>query len=168
LLNHRISVESQPGKGTVVKLLLRRARPEGQGTTSQPAILDTLRGARVLVIDDEANARDATRGLLVQWGCEVTTAACGDDAVASARAQRPDVVLCDLSLGNSENGVDVVDRIQRECESTVACAFITGESAPERIAKARATGHPIAFKPTTPARLRAILEHLVRSESLHS
>ena len=118
----------------------------------------------VLIVDDEATARDAMRGLLVQWGCEVITAERGDEAVERARAQRPDVVLCDLSLAEQENGVDVVARLRREYASAVACAFVTGESAPERIAEARATGHPIAFKPTTPVRLRAILEHLVHRE----
>jgi hypothetical protein len=66
-----------------------------------------------------------------------------------------------LSLADAESGVDVVARLRGECGSAVAFAFVTGESAPERVAEARATGHPIAFKPTTPVRLRAILEHLV-------
>ena len=116
-----------------------------------------------MIVDDEAPARDAMQGLLAQWGCEVITAEDGDEAVERARAQCPDVVLCDLSLADAESGVDVVARLRGECGSAVACAFVTGESAPERVAEARATGHPIAFKPTTPVRLRAILEHLVHS-----
>ena len=164
LLGHRITVESDLGKGTVVRILVPRAQPQEHAIAPRPVILDSLRGIRVLIVDDEAPARDAMKGLLVQWGCEVITAEGGDEAVECARAQRPDVVLCDLSLGNAENGVNVVARLRRECDSAVACAFVTGESSPERIAEARATGHPIAFKPTTPVRLRAILEHLVHHE----
>ena len=39
--------------------------------------------------------------------------------------------------------------------------FITGESARERIPEAQAVGHPIAFKPTKQAKLRALIEHLL-------
>lgn len=53
--------------------------------------------------------------------------------------------------------------INRACgeELALACAFVTGESSPDRITEARATGHAIAFKPIAPAKLRAILEHLL-------
>lgn len=163
LLDHRIVIESEPGKGTVVRVVMRRAQPQERAIAPETTILDSLRGVRVLVVDDEAPARDGMQGLLTQWGCEVTTAESGDEAVERARDRRPDVVLCDLSLADAEDGMKVVERLRRECESGMAYAFVTGESAPERIAKARATGYPIAFKPTTPAKLRAILEHLVHS-----
>ena len=164
LLDHLVTVESEVGKGTVVRILAPRAKPQQHMAAPRPSIADSLRGIRVLIVDDEVSARDAMHGLLVQWGCEVMTAERGDEAVERARAQRPDVVLCDLGLANAENGVEVVVRLMRECESAMACAFVTGESAPERIAEARATGYPVAFKPTTPVRLRAILEHLVHRE----
>lgn len=164
LLDHRITIESAPGKGTIVRILVPRARPQERPIALPAVNLDSLRGVRVLIVDDEAPARDAMQGLLAQWGCEVITAEGGDEAVERARAQRPGVVLCDLSLADAENGVNVVARLRRECGSAVACAFVTGESTPERVAEARATGHPVAFKPTTPAKLRAILEHLVHSE----
>ena len=164
LLDHRITVESVLGRGTVVRLLVPGAKPQARAISSLASITDGLRGVRVLVVDDEAPARDSMQGLLAQWGCDVTTAGGGDEAVACARVRHPDVILCDLRLADGESGIDVVERLRRECGPGVACAFVTGESAPERIAEARAAGHPIAFKPTTPANLRAILEHLVHSE----
>ena len=117
----------------------------------------------MLVVDDEASARDAIQGLLAQWGCEVIAVEGGDEAVAQARIRRPDIVLCDLSLADGDSGVAVVDRLRREHGAGLACAFITGESAPERISEARAFGHPIAFKPTKPAKLRALIEYLLHS-----
>jgi signal transduction histidine kinase/CheY-like chemotaxis protein len=164
LLDHPITIESVAGKGTIARLLIPRARPQERVISPQALIMGSLRGVRVLVVDDEAPARDAMHGLLTQWGCDVTTADGGDQAVAHARDRHPDVVLCDLSLADGESGISVVDRLRRECGPGVACAFVTGESASERIAEARAAGHPIAFKPTTPGKLRALLEHLVHSE----
>jgi len=50
--------------------------------------------------------------------------------------------------------------LRRRHGAGLACAFVTGESAPEVIAQVRARGYPIAFKPTKPAKLRALVEHL--------
>jgi signal transduction histidine kinase len=164
LLDHQIAIESVPGRGTIVRVLVHREQPQQSTIVPQAAIVDSLRGVRVLVVDDEAPARDAMQGLLTQWGCEVTTAENGDQAVARARERRPDVILCDLRLAGAESGVGVLERLQRECGPGIACAFVTGESAPEVIAAAVATGFPIALKPTTPGKLRATLEHLVHSD----
>jgi signal transduction histidine kinase/methylmalonyl-CoA mutase cobalamin-binding subunit len=167
LLGHSIVMGSEPGKGTVMRIFMPRAQPQERGIAPEASILDSLRGIHVLVIDDEAPAREGMQGLLIQWGCEVTTADGGREAVDRARDRHPDVVLCDLSLADAEDGIKVVERLRRECGSGVAYAFVTGESAPERIAEARATGYPITFKPTTPAKLRAILEHLVQLHPGH-
>ena len=163
LLDHRIALESIPGKGTVVRVRVSRAAPQTPDHAQRVAPTPDLRGTRVLVVDDEASARDAIQGLLAQWGCDVIAVEGGDEAVAQARIRRPDLVLCDLSLADGDSGVAVVDRLRREHGAGLACAFITGESAPERISEARAFGHPIAFKPTKPAKLRALIEYLLHS-----
>lgn len=162
LLNHRIALESTPGKGTIFHIRVPRAVPEAVEHSPPIASIPNMRGARVLVVDDEASARDAMQGLLAQWGCDVVAVQGGDEAVAQARICRPDLVLCDLSLAHGDSGIRVVDRLRREHGAGLACAFITGESALDRISEARAAGHPIAFKPTKPAKLRALIEHLLQ------
>ena len=164
LLGHRVSIESKLARGTVVRVLVPRAEPQEPAFVPEASVVGSLRGIRVLIVDDEALVRDAIQGLLVQWGCEVITAERGDEALELARGRRPDVVLCDLRLADGESGVDVMNTLRRELGSGVACAFVTGEMAPERIAEARATGHPIALKPMTPGKLRALLEYLVRTD----
>ena len=140
LLDHRVSIASKLGRGTVVRVLVSRAEPQEPAIVPEALIGESLRGTRVLIVDDEALVRDAIQGLLIHWGCEVITAERGDEALELARARRPDVVLCDLRLADGESGIDVVNRLRREFGSGVACAFVTGEMAPERIAEARATG----------------------------
>ena len=163
LLGHRISIDSEPGKGTVVRILMPRAEPQREALASATPERDSLSGIRVLVVDDEASVRDAMQGLLTRWGCEVSTAANGDEAIERARDRRLDVVLCDLSLAGAESGIEVLERLRHACTPAVACAFVTGESTPHLLAAARATGHPVALKPTSPGKLRALLEHLVHS-----
>jgi signal transduction histidine kinase/CheY-like chemotaxis protein len=160
LLGHRVVIDSAPGRGTVVRILVARAEPRPAAAASD-RLVEPLHGVRVLIVDDQAPARDAMQGLLARWGCDVAAVANGNEALARARTQPPDVVLCDLRLADGETGIEVVDRLKAACNVPVAYAFVTGESSPEYLAQARASGHPIAFKPTTPARLRAMLEHLV-------
>jgi len=161
LLNHGIALESTLGRGTVVRIRVPRAAPRAVERAATTASITNMHGTRVLVVDDEASARDSIGGLLAQWGCEVVAVKGGDEAVAQARIRRPDLVLCDLSLSDGDSGIRVVDRLRREHGAGLACAFITGESARERISEAQAVGHPIAFKPTKPAKLRALIEHLL-------
>jgi CheY-like chemotaxis protein len=163
LLDHRIALESIPGKGTVVRIRVPITTPQSHEEEAPIASGPDLHGASVLVVDDDAPARDALRGLLAQWGCDVVAVKGGDEAVAQARIRRPDLVLCDLSLADGDSGVRVVHQLQREHGAGLACAFVTGESSSERIEEARSVGHPIAFKPTKPAKLRALIEHLLRS-----
>jgi signal transduction histidine kinase len=162
LLGHRVAMTSTPGKGTIVRVYVARASPQMEAIAVPASVVDNLRGVRVLVVDDEASALEAMQGMLSQWGCDVVTARSGDEAVGRVRERPPDMVLCDLDLKASESGIAVLERIRVACGPAVPCAYVTGESDPDLIAAARASGHPIAFKPVTPAKLRAFVEHLVR------
>jgi signal transduction histidine kinase/CheY-like chemotaxis protein len=167
VLGHRISIRSSVGKGTIVYVRLPRAAPEAQKSSAPlpvPRVSsgDVLRGHRVLVIDDEVQAREALSGLLTRWGCDVDSASNGDGAVSSARRHPPDLVLCDLHLAGEERGIEVVASLRRHCRPCAGFVFVTGETAPELIAQARGTGHLLLAKPLSPAKLRATLEQLVR------
>jgi CheY-like chemotaxis protein len=159
LLDHDIQLTSSPDRGTCVRLGLARARP-GDAMAPEPAVRSdgNLRGLRVLVVDDEATARDAISGLLARWECAVIAADGAAQALTLARAGRPDVVLCDLALQEETDGVALWEAICVLWPVPPHCAFVTGESAPEVLARARATGHPVLTKPTAPAKLRALLE----------
>ena len=159
LLEHTITLKSVPGTGTIVSVRLPRASPQRLSPVELPAMRD-LHGTLILVIDDDAGARDALRGLLAQWGCEVIASAGGDEAIERTRHRRPDVVLCDLQLGGGESGVDVVDRLQQAHDRELACAFITAAPTSGHVAVARSRGYEIVPKPAKPAKLRALIEHL--------
>ena len=162
LLNHEVTVESVPGKGTTVRVSIPRAIPQADVPALPGEPTPELHGTRILVVDDEAAVREAIDGLLRQWGCDVVVAGGGDESLERTQHWRPDVVLCDLTLAGGESGLDVVDRLRRNHGTALPCAFITGESASEVIDTVRGRGYPIAFKPTKPAKLRALLEHLLR------
>lgn len=171
LLGHRIEIESLPGKGTLVRVWMpcvnapANAEAETDDKAPRASIVDSLRGKCVLVIDDEEPVREAMRGLLTRWHCDVMAAANGDVALAHARLRRPDIVLCDLDLQQGETGVQIVEKLQIELGPRLACAFVTGEASPALMAAARATGCPVMLKPAPAGKLRALLEHLAQSDS---
>jgi two-component system CheB/CheR fusion protein len=59
---------------------------------------------RVLVADDDLNARETTRVLLEVWGHEVCAAHDGTTALQAVDGFRPDVVLLALALGGRRAG----------------------------------------------------------------
>ncbi len=66
---------------------------------------------RVLLIEDNAALAEATAEMLRQQGLEVAIAHSGREALDSAPAFRPQLILCDLHLPDMA-GMDVVKRLR--------------------------------------------------------
>ena len=67
---------------------------------------------RVLVVDDEADAREMLSAIQSQAGFEVDDAADGFAALSKVSRYRPDVVVTDLRMPGM-TGVDLLQRIRR-------------------------------------------------------
>jgi signal transduction histidine kinase/ActR/RegA family two-component response regulator len=74
------------------------AEAEAAGDAAAEPPTDALAGVRVLAVDDNADALDAVQAALAAAGARVRVAGSGAEAVALAKADAPDVVLCDLSM----------------------------------------------------------------------
>lgn len=69
--------------------------------------------SRVLLVDDNAAAMQATALLLRNWGHEVQVAPDGASALAAVRKWRPQLVLLDIGLPGI-NGFEVAASLRRE------------------------------------------------------
>lgn len=67
---------------------------------------------RVLVVDDEEDAREMLSAILSQAGFDVDEAADGFAALTKVSRYRPDVVVTDLRMPGM-TGVDLLQRIRR-------------------------------------------------------
>jgi signal transduction histidine kinase len=166
LLGHAVVVKSQLGHGSTfsVRVPIVAPRPDAEPAPAGAGASAELQGVRVLVIEDEPDVRAALEGLLRRWGCSVAAAASGGEALAAGRVS-PDLVLCDLRLGNDENGFDVLDRLRARWGTSLHGIIVTADASPERIADAHARGYPLLPKPIRPAKLRALVEQRLRERA---
>jgi len=167
LLGCEIELETAPGAGSTFAVrmpLARAAAPAGErpgpGEVAARAAQDAgaLRGLHVLVLDDEPAVRTSMRALLGAWGCRATV--CGGLAEAERilddRAPVIDVIVADLRLRQNESGIETV-RSLRARVGEVPALLVTGDTAPERLREAAASGLPLLHKPVFADALRTAM-----------
>ncbi len=153
-LGHELSLSSRPGRGSVFRLILPNARvpvirDERENDHAPLQKLDV----RVLVIDDDEVVRAGMLHLMQDWGCRCEAVESIEDALASARVNPPDIVISDFRLRNQRTGAQAIDALRTEFGVNLPALLITGDTAPERLRDARASGIPLLHKPVAPSQL---------------
>ncbi|HEY0832347.1 MAG TPA: response regulator, partial [Azospirillum sp.] len=137
-------------------------------TTGGGAAGEAKAGAprRILVVEDDPVQRQGVQLLLESWGHTVTAAADGPAALECLRGapRPPDAVVTDFRLPGPLTGVQVVTRIGELAGRPVPGIILTGDTAPERIREAVATGCRLLHKPFTPDLLRDALAALGKAD----
>lgn len=111
---------------------------------------------KVLVVEDDADAREALDALLSSQGYHTAVAANGDQALSQAAAFKPDVLLCDWQLSGSPDGEAVARKVQSGLDIPVI--FVTANALGELRWRTRDL-RVLAYlsKPVDVARLTAAL-----------
>lgn len=169
LLGHQLILRSRPGRGSIFALQVPVAWPVRQpASIPTPLVDDTgFAGLRVLVIDDDALVRDSLVSLLASWGCLVTQDTGNEPpfALLDTPDTQPQVILCDLRLAGPLNGREMIGALRAYRGEDTPAAIITGDTDPETMHSAGATGLSVLMKPLRPAQLRALLKTLQRQRS---
>ena len=109
---------------------------------------------RVLIVEDEFFISLDTKALLEALGHTVVgIAVSADQAVDAAERDRPDVVLMDIRLVGSRDGIEAAKEIQVRCG--IGSIFVTANTDPHTRHRAQGV-QPLAIleKPLTQQRLR--------------
>jgi CheY-like chemotaxis protein len=85
-----------------IPAVLDEASTTEQPAGSTPPAATDLGGVKVLVVDDEADARDAMRTILEHHGATVETAESASEALRLVSELRPDVLLTDLAMPDTD------------------------------------------------------------------
>lgn len=90
---------------------------------------------RVLIVEDDPDAREALEELLANRGFETASAGDAEAAISTAVDFRPDVLLCDWRLPGERDGISVARALQTERDIPVI--FYTAHSVAELRAHTR-------------------------------
>jgi signal transduction histidine kinase/DNA-binding NarL/FixJ family response regulator len=167
LLDHPIELISTPARGSRFSVsvpLIAAPRQVVEPSLVAKALADPAGGKLVVVIDDDALVLDGMRGVLKSWGCAVVTAASDDAAIAALakHGQAPDLIISDYRLSNGKTGFEAIARLRSAMGAPIPAFLISGDTAPERLREASASGYHLLHKPVLPMTLRAMLNQLLK------
>ena len=164
LLDCELRLRSRVGRGSCFDIMIPSAR-DAVGLPQAEPQADTGALARrfIVVIDDELAIRQAMSSLLTAWGHNLIAAGSGEEAIErlSVCPVRPDLIICDYRLRNGENGIDAIRRLRSDYNEAIPAMLITGDTAPDRLAEAQASGLLLVHKPISNVRLRAAITNLI-------
>ena len=112
---------------------------------------------RILIVEDEDNARKGYEALLRRWNFEVIGVASGEEALAKFQDFQPSVILLDVELPGM-NGLDLLTHLGEDIQR-IPVIIITGRGSDERVVQAIEAGaYWYIEKPLKPPVLRALLD----------
>lgn len=114
------------------------------------------RPLRVLVVEDETLLSLSIEGMLEEWGHDqIGSVASGAAAIRLAGELNPDVVLMDINLAGSMDGVTAAAHISSLCDARIV--FMTAYSDKDLAAHPALASCEVLHKPFWPRRLQSIL-----------
>lgn len=128
--------------------------------------MDRLKGLRVLIVDDDPDTLTLSEMVLQREGALTLTASGIREAIEAFRTGRPDVMLCDLNLGETSDGCDLIRSLRDVTGRIVPAIAVSGmprDMAGPRALKSGFTAY--IEKPTTPNDLTQAVEAATATRS---
>lgn len=173
---HGGSVQADsPGEGLGATFIVRlpllkaggeREKPEESGLSSDQEC--PLAGLRILVVDDDADARDLVSFLLEQAGASVIAISSAENALTALSQSQLDILLSDIGMPNTD-GYMLMRQIralapeQGGCIPAIALTAYTGDFNQQQAMQAGFQRH--LAKPIDPKSLINAIVHLVQPKS---
>ena len=158
LLEHPVTIESVPGKGSrfSVTVPLGRAPVKVQPETVFES--DQSQAFRVLCVDNEQMIIDGMESLISEWGYDVDVAL--DEAAANEliAENQPDLIIIDYHLNNDQTGLNVVSSWQESWLKDTPVIVITADYTDEVRLATKSSGFNLLKKPVRPMQLKGLIE----------
>jgi len=116
----------------------------------------------ILVVEDDPSMRWLLKQLL-RGTYNVITKSNGLEAFSGLSVRHiPDLIISDYRLSAGRTGFEAVARLRGALGSEIPAFLISGDTAPERLREAAASGYHLLHKPVQPNALRALLSQFLR------
>lgn len=154
LIGAQISFHSKPGRGTAIGICgldtTQATTTPAPHAASQPQSL--LRGARVVLIEDDVAVLQSTQMLMERWGCVVYAY-----RTPQTVTEPCDIIVADYDLNIETTGGDAVRAIRKEQARHIPAVIVTAHDE-ERVREGlQDPSLPILLKPVRPAELRSVM-----------
>jgi PAS domain S-box-containing protein len=162
----RVEARSEgPGRGSEFTVVLPLAEPPAAAAAPAAPRQRAPLGGTVLLIEDNADARQSLRTLLEHDGHRVEEAADGAGGLARAEATQPDIVLIDIGLPTMD-GYEVARRLRAVRGTRPILVAITGYGQADDRRRALEAGFDAHLtKPVSPDHLADVLATLARQRA---
>jgi signal transduction histidine kinase len=131
--------------------------PQSSGSSFHSG--DRLAGLRVLVVDDERDARELVHRYLLQWGATAALAASAAEAQLVLDTFRADVIISDIGMPEKD-GFAFIRAIRNTGDKTPAIALTAFARADDRVRSIQAGFQSHLPKPVEPTELLTIVASL--------
>lgn len=120
---------------------------------------------RILVVDDERALALTLKAILQYYGYEVATAFSGEEAVVTAASFVPDLLLCDIYMGNMD-GIEAATQITAKLPRCKVL-FLSGHLplSQTKLTSTRSFTYELASKPVPPPELIKIISGMLASSN---
>ena len=179
LCGHAVELASTPGRGsrfsvTVPRapVFLRAGRSPRMRPLAEAAPSRTLRGRRIVVVDDDPAVVAAMQALFASWDARATGGADAAVALASLSPgndsdEAADLIVADLRLADGKSGIDAIARLRARIGADTPAIIVSGDTSAAAQAEVRAAGVKLLVKPVVASALKEAAEHaiLTRADS---
>ncbi|HEY1290895.1 MAG TPA: ATP-binding protein [Burkholderiales bacterium] len=156
-----LSVDCPPDGGAIFRIVLPVGSVAPDSAAAGPQGAPSALRCRILVVDDEAEIREALNQILTEARHRVVTASSGREALERLARERYDVILTDIRMPDVDGRALYQQIEQRWPERAARVAFVTGDTLTSALRDfAAASGRPVIEKPFLPGDVRRVVAEL--------
>ncbi len=157
LLGVRIRLKTTSGHGSTFALDMRRADGSPMAKLVFPMVVsqDYVKGALIVLIDDDPMARDGITTTLKDFGCRVLAASSAGEALQALAGTEftPQAIVADYRLEGGQTGLDAIAQVLANQRALFGDAFqlpallISGDTSPDELQRVADGGFTMLHKP---------------------
>jgi signal transduction histidine kinase/CheY-like chemotaxis protein len=156
-----VSIDSEPGQGTTVTLLLPCSRgAKTRRAEEEVGALEAQRTGRILLVEDNEEVGEFAQSLLGELGHRVRWAQSGELALELARKQKFDAVFSDIVMPGM-SGIELAEQLAT-LRPELPVILTTGYS--DQLAETGTGGRPVILKPYRLETLAAAIDQALGAE----